>query len=722
VAATGAQMQGWNHATPERVDVLHVDDDEGMLEVTATHLEGLDDRFRVRTAVGARAGLDVLAAESVDCVVSDYQMPGMDGLEFLAAVRERHPDLPFVLFTDEGSEVASDAIAAGATDYVTKGTGTDRYEVLANRVSNAVERYDARRGLERSAERFRGLAAAAPVPIGVVGSDGLVRYVNDAAVSFLGVDDAGEVRGREATAFVHPDDRERAGAGIQRVLTAAASPSPAETRFLTPDGDVKTGIATAAPIEYDGEPASQVVVDDVTAERQARDELERQEGFTGSLLSALDDLFFVFEVGEGLVEWNDRVPAVTGYDDDALAGMSPLAFVPADDRERAREAIDAVDDGESVRYDGAIETGDDEVVEYELNLTGYEADGSRYRVGIGQDISERMARERSLRERKDQLETIVRNFPLVAFVIDEDRTFTRSVGSGLRSLDLEPGELVGLSVYETYGEYDAVVENVERAFDGTAGQTTMEIEDVVFETRFEPVFEDGEVTQVVGASIDITDRVQQREELEAKNGRLEEFASVVSHDLRNPLGVARGAFERVASSADDDVAGDVERVQSAHERMDRIVDDVLALARGDDAIEKRAVDGGAVAHEAVGNVATGGVAVDVTYEGTVYADRGSLARLVENLVRNAVEHGGPNVVVSGLDDDPGFYVADDGPGIPESARAAMEDPDASMHADGIGLGLGIVKDVADAHDWTVTVTEDEALGGACVEVRDVRPA
>jgi PAS domain S-box-containing protein len=124
------------------VRVLHVDDNPGITDVTATFLERINDDFEVTTTTTVVEALDLLGEEDFDCVISDYQMPRTDGLEFLELVRERYPDLPFVLFTGKGSEeIASEAIAAGVTDYMQKGGGTDQYEVLSNRVENAVDQY-----------------------------------------------------------------------------------------------------------------------------------------------------------------------------------------------------------------------------------------------------------------------------------------------------------------------------------------------------------------------------------------------------------------------------------------------------------------------------------------------------------------------------------------------------------------------------------------------------
>src|SRR6056297_1808310 len=131
----------------QEIQILHVDDDPSITDLTGTFLEREDDRFAVETATSADEGLERINDRPPDCIVSDYNMPGMNGIEFLQAVRERYPDLPFILFTGKGSEaVASDAISVGVTDYLQKGSGTERYELLANRIRNAVR---ARREAQR---------------------------------------------------------------------------------------------------------------------------------------------------------------------------------------------------------------------------------------------------------------------------------------------------------------------------------------------------------------------------------------------------------------------------------------------------------------------------------------------------------------------------------------------------------------------------------------------
>jgi DNA-binding NtrC family response regulator len=126
-------------STQREIRILHVDDEPSITDLTATFLEREDDQFSVETATSADEGLELVTDRPPDCIVSDYNMPGTDGLEFLQAVREEDPDLPFILFTGKGSEeVASEAIATGVTDYIQKGSGTEQYELLANRTQNVV--------------------------------------------------------------------------------------------------------------------------------------------------------------------------------------------------------------------------------------------------------------------------------------------------------------------------------------------------------------------------------------------------------------------------------------------------------------------------------------------------------------------------------------------------------------------------------------------------------
>ena len=226
---------------------------------------------------------------------------------------------------------------------------------------------------------------------------------------------------------------------------------------------------------------------------------------------------------------------------------------------------------------------------------------------------------------------------------------------------------------------------------------------------------------------DITDAKERERELERQNDRLEEFASIVSHDLRNPLNVARGYVELAEETKSDE---HFDRVNEALERMADIVDDVLTLARQGRSLEEReCVSLAEAAESAWRNVTTDGATLELADPPTLSADPTRIGSLLENLFANAVEHGveevdgaradgdGLTVTVGRLDaedDEAGFYVADDGVGIPDDRRSVVFESGETSSVDGTGFGLAIVEDIAEAHGWRVALT-DSASGGARFE-------
>jgi signal transduction histidine kinase len=220
---------------------------------------------------------------------------------------------------------------------------------------------------------------------------------------------------------------------------------------------------------------------------------------------------------------------------------------------------------------------------------------------------------------------------------------------------------------------------------------------------------------------DVTEREQYRRKLERQNERLERFASVVSHDLRNPLTVAEGRIEMAREDHPDDES--LEAAASALDRMETLIEDLLALARqGEDIDEAERVSLSAVAERCWANVESDGATVAVAGDLAFEADPDRLQQLLENLLRNAIEHGGSGVAIEvGAIDGTGFYVADDGPGVPEADRGDVFESGFTTATDGTGFGLAIVQEIARAHDWEVAATESES-GGARFEITGVTPA
>ena len=206
------------------------------------------------------------------------------------------------------------------------------------------------------------------------------------------------------------------------------------------------------------------------------------------------------------------------------------------------------------------------------------------------------------------------------------------------------------------------------------------------------------------------------EELQRRNERLNELSSVIAHDLRNPLNVANGYLELASEEHDDDR---LEAAADALDRMERIIEETLTLARSGRVIDDtEPVDVPSVVDRSWDTVATQQATLETDELGTITADRNRLQQLLENLFRNAIEHGGAEVTVRVGTLPDGFYVEDDGPGIPQTERDEVFEAGYSAGDQGSGFGLAIVKRIAEAHGWDLALTHSD-MGGARFEFTDV---
>jgi PAS domain S-box-containing protein len=243
------------------------------------------------------------------------------------------------------------------------------------------------------------------------------------------------------------------------------------------------------------------------------------------------------------------------------------------------------------------------------------------------------------------------------------------------------------------------------------------------ESRCIPLTDDeGSVDLISGFSRDISDRKYYEASLVEKNEQLERFASTVAHDLRNPLNVADGNVDLVREEEDDPR---LETSARALAKMDDLIEDLLALAKEGAAIDERS----SVAFESLVRSASEGLlseeALEVVGSGTIRCDPVRTSEALENLFRNSVDHGGESVTVTAgvLEAGNGFYVEDDGPGIPPSEREAVFERGHTTSEHGTGFGLAIVDQIVTAHGWEIEV-ESGSDGGARFEIRgsDLDPA
>jgi len=351
------------------VRVLHVDDEPAFLDLVATYLERTDDAFEVRSETEVDAALDAVEHERIDCVVSDYEMPGTDGLRFLERVRERDPTVPFVLFTGKGSEeIASEAISAGVTDYIQKRSGTDQYTVLANRVRNAVDQARSRAALAASQERLSRFIEQSP--LGTIEYDESFRIVrvNPAAEEILGYSES-ELVGGTWLRFV-PESLHRHVAEVERRLLSDKGGYRSVNENVRADGE-RIRCAWHNQVVTDGD--DEVIrvfsqFEDVSEQTNRKREVERTNAVLSTVLDGLPVGVLVEDADRRILRVNRYLYDLFGLDGDPAAAvgrdcarfaveMSDLFSEPASFVDRIDAIVDAqrpVDDERIPLADGRV--------------------------------------------------------------------------------------------------------------------------------------------------------------------------------------------------------------------------------------------------------------------------------------------------------------------------------------------------------------------------------
>ncbi|NUB92259.1 PAS domain S-box protein [Haloterrigena sp. SYSU A121-1] len=705
----------------DTVRILLVDDDPSLAELAATVLEREDDRFSVETVAGAGEGLAFLADHEVDCVVSDYDMPGRDGIAFLEAVRADYPDLPFLLFTGKGSEaVASEAISAGVTDYLRKESTTSQYAVLANRIGNAVEQYRARRAIEDAERKLSRIAENTNDVLFLFDGDwSELLFVNSAYEAIWGrpIDTLRE-DSRSFLDAVHPDDRERVRRSMERLSNGAEDEM--EYRVIRPDGERRWVRAETKPV-FDGETVSRIVgfVRDITDRKRRERELERTSDLLEKTERIADVGGWELDTDTRDVFWTDHLFELLGYDE-VPSLEEALSVYHEDDRPAVERAVEAaLDYGDSFDMEVRARRPDGEIRWLRVQGVPTVEDGTVVTLrGAVQDITDRKERERDLEQARAEYEELINGMNDTAWVIGPDHTFLTVNDAAVETLGYSKAELRSMRPHDIDAGLDdeeitALIEGMpedevqvfETVHETKSGETfPVEISSSIISYRGE--------TAVLCIGRDISSRKEREEQLA-------EFASVASHDLRNPLTIAQGRLELAREDCDSDHLDEVER---AHRRMSALITDLLSLANDGERIgETEPVDLDAFARCCWDHVVTAEATLVVDLDRTIRADRSRLRQLFENLMRNAIEHGGADVTVAVGGFEDGFFVEDDGDGITETQRERALESGYSTVEDGTGFGLSIVEQVADAHGWDVRVTEG-ADGGARFEITGLERA
>ncbi|MFB6146556.1 MAG: PAS domain S-box protein [Halobacteriaceae archaeon] len=490
-------------------------------------------------------------------------------------------------------------------------------------------------------------------------------------------------------------------------------------------------------------------------------ELAAPEKRYRTLLRAAPDPVFVADAETGeVLAVNDAATDLLGRGREAIVGCQQTDLHPADQRERCRALFEAhveagdvtccerFDDGDPIE----VVTADGDRVPVEISVNVVDRGDRTLAVGQFRDVTGRERRERDLRGFRAAVEQAGH----AVLITDTDETIEYVNPAFEEISGYDASEAIGKrpSILQSGAHDDAFYREIwETILSGEVweGELRNERKDgrqYDIEQTIAPITDGGDIERFVAVNTDITERKERERQLERERNRLDEFATTVAHDLRNPLSVAVANLELATSDGRD---GSLSDAMDALERMDAMIDEVLTLSKQGQTVQDPApVCFDAVVETAWHSVDTtdGRLQVDDDAVGwTLTADEARLCGLFENLFRNAVEHGSTSsrpaaddavehgstgnqppaddavehgdtdvtVRVGRLPERTGFFVADDGPGIPPEDRNRVFESGVTTSADGTGFGLAIVKQIVDAHGWRVDVTTAET-GGARFEV------
>lgn len=310
---------------------------------------------------------------------------------------------------------------------------------------------------------------------------------------------------------------------------------------------------------------------------------------------------------------------------------------------------------------------------------------------------------------------LIENFPNGVLVLFDADLYYRIVGpetlpfSGRHAVDMVDNHLYDLFPEDT----GAVLEpRLNATIDGASQSFDINYDGRVHHVETRPTQIDEKPYGIL-ITQDVSDVRQTAEELEQQNKRLDQFASMVSHDLRNPLSVALGELEQYRETGDEAC---LDGIEDALGRAEDLIVDLTALAKSSiPSDDHMPISLEAVAWNAWKLIDTRSATLE-TKGGTIVGDKSQIQALFENLFRNAAGHGGEDVTVRVGPLDGGFYVEDTGDGIPSEKRDEVFEHGHTTGYGGSGVGLTIVSRIATEHDLKVSLTESTE-GGARFEFR-----
>ncbi len=750
------------------MDILLVDDERGFLDQAKIFLERKRKEFDIYTVASAKKGLKRLEKKDFDAIISDYQMPAMDGLEFLEKIRnEKNKDLPFIIFTGKGREdVAMEALNLGADRYLQKGgSPKSQYDVLADAVMQEVKHYKTQKALDISEQKYVSITEDvldnSDVAMFILDSDFNIAWINRSAEDYFGLD-KDEVIGEDKEKlikdeikhkFEKPDRFERKATSAYRKNDHIED---FECHILSDEKDVEDRWLKhwSKPIEtglYEGGRMEHYT--DITEKKVKEKRLEKNKNWLSQIVKSSSVPTFVIDEDHIVTHWNRACENLTGIRSKDIIGTkdSWKAFYKEDRPVMADLVLRDADEDEIEKYYDDIYTKSpllEEAYEAEDCFENFGKNGkwvyftaapikdsSGKKIGAIetlQDVSERKKKEKENEMIKDRLQEAVTRFrkiseisPFAVILIDKNTGLIKDANKAAEDLlGCNRENIISKNYLELHPEGEKeIMKEVINNEDSTELSFSREFHINRFDSDEVPVeimnstvqFGDDDVEYFALKDITFRKKMREREDF---------LHSILRHDVKNKTQVIHGYLKLIREYDMPEEAKDyiIKSIKASEEGLD-IINKVKTMSNLKRDIELEDIELCSVIDKVIeaNEVIFEEKEIETECEKKEIHVKGDplIEELFSNIIENAIKHADCNLLkfsAKELENKVEVKIEDDGKGITNEIKNKLfKRGYKSGGTAGSGLGLYIVKKIVESYDGNIEVRDSE-FGGACFVV------
>ena len=717
-----------NLCKDEKIKVLHVDDEAGVLAVAKQCLEEQNE-FQVDTALSAEEALEKVKRSKYDAIICDYQIPEQNGLELLRELRQQGDDTPFILFTCKGKEeIAIQALNSGVYRYVGKeGKAEVTYEELKSSICDAVRGQRAEKLLKATENRLRQITDNMQDLLLILDENLVIKFASASYKSVVGFE-PDEVIGKRAFDFVHPDD-------LPKVIEVTGkafkenSVGRFETRVKHADGSYifLEGIGKPLVDEKGNVTGALLTSRDITERRKMEHTLRESEEKYRKLFDEVMDAIFVADAETGiLVDCNRAATELTGKKKSELIGTHQQLLHPKSEHkgkfsvtfaEHRADKEGHVIDSQLVRKNG-------EIIDAVIKGSIVEVNGKKLLQGIFRDVTERKKVEEKIRFQARLLNAIGQ----AVIAADNNRKIIYWNQAAEKLYGWTKEEAVGQSIMKFFRE--DIFQNLQEPFHllndekSWTGEVVLKRRDgkalsVIITAT--PITDDsGKVIGILGVSTDITEQKWMLEVFDEAIGKVAELneklhvvESLTRHDIRNKLAALNGRIFLLKKRLNDNIEAlpHLKEMESASHQILRILEfEKNYVQVGSEELKNVDVERYVTEASLLFSDLKGAKLINDCRGLTVFADS-MLRQLLYNMIDNTLKYGEKTSTIrvhyKETEGQLKLIYEDDGIGIPDEEKSKLFQ---EGYGKGTGFGLYLIKRICEGYGWTIQETGKHGEG------------